>query len=124
MLSSETKEDNMEFKIDDYDLQAEGTCGDFQWSFGDGNLWVYKDWEDAEYNYRIETNVQIEPFSSEEDIKHKVIAVIANCYDPLCQQIVCLNWKASMKEKEEPTVMSILWSIKLMKEYQKLFLIN
>ena len=107
----------MKFEIDDYDLQAEGTCGDFQWSFGDGNLWIYRDWEDAEYDYRIETNVQIEPFSSEKEIERVVKGTILNCTIPLPEHR--LSWKVSMRKIQKPTVMSILWSARLIKECQK-----
>ena len=117
MLSSETKDGNMEFKIDDYDLQVEGTCGEFQWMFNNGNLWVYKDWEDTEHKYRIETEIQIEPFSSEKEIERVVRGTVRNCTIPLPEHR--LSWKVSMKKKEEPTVMSILWSAKLMEECQE-----
>ena len=96
------------FEIDDYDLQVEGSCGDFQWSFGDGNLWIYKDWEDNEYDYRIETNVQIEPFSSEKEIECGIKFAISNS-----------DWKTTKTKITEPTVMEILWSAKLMEECQK-----
>ena len=74
-------------------------------------------------NFMIETEVQIEPFSTEEDIKHKVIAVVANCYDPLCQYIVCLNWKASMKKKrimsESEKIIMAMWAKKIMEDFKK-----
>ena len=101
-------EKNMKFEIDDYDLQAEGTYGKFQWMFNDGNLWIYKDWEADEYKYRMETNIQIEPFSSEKEIEYAIKFAISNS-----------SWKTTKTKKEKPTVMSLLWSAKLMKECQE-----
>jgi len=108
----------MRFEIDDYDLQVEGSCGDFRWMFNNGNLWVYKDWEDAEYDYRIETEIQIEPFSTEERIKRVVEGTVLNCIRPMPYH--CLDWKASMKKKKIMSrferMMQIHWCNKLMEE--------
>ena len=116
----------MKFEIFDYDLQAEGTCGDFQWMFHNGNLWVYKDWEDAEYDYRIETDVQIEPFSTEKEIERVVRGTVLNCLLPLPEH--CLNWKASMKRKEEISelrrIMMTTWAKKLREYFDKDLLFN
>lgn len=116
----------MKFEIDDYDLQAEGICGDFRWMFHDGNLWVYKDWEDAEYEYRIETEIQIEPFSSEKEIERVVKGTVLNCTIPLPEHR--LSWKASMKKKEEISesrrIMMALWCKKLRESFDKDLLFN
>lgn len=111
----------MKFEIFDYDLQAEGSCGDFQWMFHNGNLWVYKDWEDAEYEYRIETEVQIEPFSEEKEIERVVRGVVLNCLLPLSEHR--LSWKASMKKKKELSahqkMMIAMWAKKLKEDLEK-----
>ena len=119
-LHQET-ERKMKFEIFDYDLQAEGVCGDLRWMFNNGNLWVYKDWEDAEYEYRIETDVQIEPFSTEKEIERVVRGVVLNCLLPLPEHR--LSWKASMKKKkilsEGERMMIALWAKKLKEDFEK-----
>jgi len=111
MLNCETKK-NMKFEIDDYDLQAEGTYGKFQWLFHNGNLWIYRDYEGSQYMERIEKEIQIDPFSTEKDIKDAVentVRVTDRKY----------TWEYTKTKIQKPTVMSIYWSKKLIEELKK-----
>ena len=111
-MLNETKEINMKFEVDDYDLQAEGTYGKFRWLFDNGNLWIYRDYEGSQYTERIEKEIQINPSSTEKEIESAVevtVRVTDRKY----------TWKYTKTKKRKPTVMSILWSAKLMEECQK-----
>ena len=122
----------MKFEINDYDLQAEGTCGDFQWMLHNGNLWVYKDWEDAEYDYRIETEIQIEPFVVEEEIKNAVEAIVLSCILPTNRVYMIGSttycWKASMKKKYKLSahqkMMIAMWAKKMKESLERPLLFN
>ena len=102
----------MKFEINDYDLQAEGTYGKFQWSFNNGNLWIYRDYEGSQYTERIEKEIQINPESTEKEIENAVevtVRVTDRKY----------TWEYTKTKIQKPTVMSISWSVKFMEECQK-----
>ena len=107
--------------MDDYDLQAEGTYGDFRWMFHSGNLWIYKDWEKDGYDFRIETNIQIKPFSTEKDIRLAVENTIAVLHFGYL-------WKTTKKKtkilSEHEKMMIAMWAKKLKEYWDKDLIFN